>query len=201
MSLELTIELATSGSRVRLRSDESFATNAIACLRSCLKASALCMAGLSIALSLIVLSCTVRAAEAVACQTGAAAEDAYAAPVDRGLALGALLAALSRCGRRSGSRPALENSGSPEWSGKCRWRLPCIHDNALLRADGLDEGRADDAAGLADGEYGVSWIVRRELCLRVGANIAAHGVRVAPFCPSRLSRSLPVLEFPRFAES
>ena len=39
------------------------------------------MAGLSIALSLIVLSCTVRAAEAVACQTGAAAEDAYAAPL------------------------------------------------------------------------------------------------------------------------
>jgi hypothetical protein len=116
-------------------------------------------------------------------------------------AAGALQTALSRCGRRSGSRPALENSGSPEWSGKCRWRLPCIHDNALLRADGLDEGRADDAAGLADGEYGVSWIVRRELCLRVGANIAAHGVRVAPFCPSRLSRSLPVLEFPRFAES
>ena len=39
------------------------------------------MAALRIPLSLVVLSCTVRAAEAGACQTGAAAEDAYAAPL------------------------------------------------------------------------------------------------------------------------
>ena len=30
--------------------------------------------------------------------------------------------------------------------------MPCIHENALLLVDGLDNGRAEDAAGLADGD-------------------------------------------------
>jgi hypothetical protein len=30
--------------------------------------------------------------------------------------------------------------------------VPCIHENALLLVDGLDDGRAEDAAGLAGGE-------------------------------------------------
>jgi hypothetical protein len=40
--------------------------------------------------------------------------------------------------------------------------------------------RLEVTPGPAGGEYGVSWIARREPCLRVGAGIAARGVRVAP---------------------
>ena len=37
-------------------------------------------------------------------------------------------------------------------SGNCLWRVPCFHENALLRGDGPDDGLADNAASLAGGE-------------------------------------------------
>jgi hypothetical protein len=62
------------------------------------------------------------------------------------------LSAHRRSGRTRGFRPAPEICGSPDRSGKCRLRVPCIHENALLLVDGLDNRRAEDAAGLAGGE-------------------------------------------------
>ncbi len=60
----------------------------------------------------------------------------------------------ARCGseRRSERRPASEICGSPNRPGNCRWRLPCIHENALLRVGRLDNGRPDDGSGPAGGE-------------------------------------------------
>ena len=37
-------------------------------------------------------------------------------------------------------------------SGNCLWRVPCFHENALLRGGGPDDGLADNAASLAGGE-------------------------------------------------
>jgi hypothetical protein len=51
-----------------------------------------------------------------------------------------------------GFRPASEVFGSSDRFGNCRWLLPRIHENALLRIDDLDTGRAADASGLAGGE-------------------------------------------------
>jgi hypothetical protein len=51
-----------------------------------------------------------------------------------GEAVGADSCAVSahrRSGRTRGFRPAPEICGSPDWSGKCRLRVPCIHENAL----------------------------------------------------------------------
>jgi hypothetical protein len=45
--------------------------------------------------------------------------------------------------------PAFRTCGSPARSGNRRWRLPCIHRNALLRGDGHHCRRGDDGAGLA----------------------------------------------------
>ena len=47
---------------------------------------------------------------------------------------------------RSERRPASEICWSPNRSGKCRWRLPCIHDNELLRVGRRDNGRAHDGS-------------------------------------------------------
>ena len=60
----------------------------------------------------------------------------------------------AHCGseRRSERRPVFEICGSPHRSGNCRLRLPCIHENALLRVGRLDNGRADDGSGPAGGE-------------------------------------------------
>ena len=52
-------------------------------------------------------------------------------------------------------RPAPEFCGAQDRSSNRRWGVPCIHENALLLVDGLDNGRAEDAAGLADGELEV----------------------------------------------
>ena len=54
--------------------------------------------------------------------------------------------------RRSERRLASEICGSPNRFGNCRWRLPCIHENALLRVGRLDNGRADDGSRPARGE-------------------------------------------------
>src|SRR5579862_1966784 len=63
-----------------------------------------------------------------------------------------LLSAHTRSRRTRGLRPAPELCGSQERPSNRRWVVPCIHENALLLVDGLDDGRAEDAAGLAGGE-------------------------------------------------
>ena len=48
--------------------------------------------------------------------------------------------------RRSKPTPASEICGFPDRRGKCWWRLPCIHENALLLVGGADDkegGRRD----------------------------------------------------------
>ena len=66
----------------------------------------------------------------------------------------------ARCGseRRSGRRRAAEICGSRNRSGNCRWRLPCIHENAVLRVSRLDNERADDGSRPVGGENGGSWL-------------------------------------------
>jgi hypothetical protein len=51
-----------------------------------------------------------------------------------------------------GGRPALKERGSPVRWDNGRWRVPGLHEDALLRIDAPDVGRADDAAGPAGGE-------------------------------------------------
>ena len=53
--------------------------------------------------------------------------------------------ALSRCARTRGPRPASELCGSPDLSGNCLWRVPWIHEDALLRVDGPADRRVDAA--------------------------------------------------------
>ena len=43
--------------------------------------------------------------------------------------------------RRSKPTPASEVCGFPDRRGKCWWRLPCIHENALLLVGGPDDGQ------------------------------------------------------------
>ena len=67
------------------------------------------------------------------------------------------------------------------------WVVPCIHENALLLVDGLDDGRAEDAAGLAGGEQRVSSAPADPPCLRVRPGIARSLLN----CPADASRSRP----------
>jgi hypothetical protein len=76
---------------------------------------------------------------------------------------------------RSKATPASEICGFPSRRGKCWWRLPCIHENALLRVGRLDNGRADDGSRPAGGELRASCDRRRETSRGVKA-----GPRVAP---------------------
>ena len=51
---------------------------------------------------------------------------------------------------RAASRDLLrEFCGSPDWSGRCPLRVPCIQENALLLVGRLDAGRADDGTSPA----------------------------------------------------
>jgi hypothetical protein len=67
-------------------------------------------------------------------------------------AASASLTAHNRSRRTRGLRPAPEICGAQDRSSNRRWGVPCIHENALLLVDGLENGRAEDAAGLADGD-------------------------------------------------
>ena len=67
---------------------------------------------------------------------------------------GLRVALSARCGseRRSEPRPASRICASPDRSDSGRRRVPWFHENALLRVDGRDDDRADDAARPETGE-------------------------------------------------
>jgi hypothetical protein len=56
-----------------------------------------------------------------------------------------------------------------------RGRLPCIHENAILRVGRLDHGRPNDGARPAGGDEHVSGGGANGTCLRARAGIAADG--------------------------
>ena len=89
-----------------------------------------------------------------------------------------VLAAHCTSERRSKPTPASEICGSPERRGKCWWRLPCIHENALLRVGRLDNERADDGSRPASGETQGWTAALPKICFAIGA------VR-APLFPER----------------
>jgi len=74
----------------------------------------------------------------------------------------ALLAALSRCRRTRSLRPAPRTCGSPSLSGKCLWRVPWFHENAILQVGGPDDDPADDGAGCAAGDMQVRRVGQRD---------------------------------------
>jgi hypothetical protein len=90
-------------------------------------------------------------------------------------AAAALRAAHNRSRRTRGLRPAPEFCGAQDRSSNRRWGAPCIHENALLLVDGLDNGRAEDAAGLADGEYEGRRRLQRHTRIGVAAVLAKRG--------------------------
>jgi hypothetical protein len=64
-------------------------------------------------------------------------------------------------------RPALEICESPSRSAAPDNSEPCNCANAVIRADGPDDRRADDLLGLENGETQVRGLTQRETCIRV----------------------------------
>ena len=93
------------------------------------------------------------------------------------LARSAPLAALSRSGVPRGLRPAPEVCGSPGRSGNWRWRVPCIHENAVTRADRPDDRWADDAAGLEIGDEQGTRLLPGHTCsvVKLLLRVRVHG--------------------------
>jgi hypothetical protein len=83
----------------------------------------------------------------VLCAGSVPRRSAWASPPSRGPGSAPLTA---RCGseRRRGRRPASEICGSSDRIGNCRWRLPCIQENAILRVGRLEHGRPNDGRAL-----------------------------------------------------
>ena len=110
-------------------------------------------------------------AQPIAVSLCAACEAHGSFPGDTGRNRTSTCARSARCGsqRRNGWRPASEICGSPNRSGNWRWRLPCIHENALLRFGRLDNGRADDGPRPAGGEEQVCRYGRLETRIRARA--------------------------------
>ncbi len=85
--------------------------------------------------------------------------------------------------RRSKPTPASEICVSPERRGKCWWRLPCIHENALLRVGRLDNERADDGSRPASGEKHVAAEAAPHTCIRARAGIPRQRRQDGRLCP------------------
>jgi hypothetical protein len=101
----------------------------------------------------------------------------------------ALLSAHCTSERRSKPTPASEISGFPDQRGECWWRLPCIHEVALLGVSGRDDG----VGGLWDAPPLVANCEARaavhfETCLRSRAGMATVRRGVAPTLRERQHR-------------
>jgi hypothetical protein len=117
----------------------------------------------------------------------------------RGSAVGFGIAASSRAAsasltahctseRRSKPTPASEICGFPDRRGDCWWRLPCIHENALLRVNGPDDGeggRRDAPTQVAN--LGALPVWARDTCIVPGAVIRGPTAVAVGGCDRRPS--------------
>jgi hypothetical protein len=97
---------------------------------------------------------------------------------------------------QAAGRPALENCGSPDRSGNCTLRLPCIHERARFRADSPDDARPTNAASLAGGEERVPRPVRADTRFRDSAQLPppSSAPLVRSFRTSSLGRAKRLAE-------